>query len=97
MATVHVRFGPVMGSGAPAYQKGGKFESFTSTASTQASTITADAGDFARVSSDGGTVRIAFAASPTAEGDTGHWVMDGQTIDIGPLASGDKIAIIDAS
>lgn len=97
MATVYVRFGPVMGGGAPAYQKGGAFETFTSSGTTQASTMVAKDGDFARVSSVGGVVRIAFAASPTALAGSGEWVLDGQTIDVGPLSAGDKIALIDAS
>lgn len=97
MATVYVRFGPVMGGGAPAYQKGGTFETFTSSGTTQPSTMTARNGDFARVSSVGGVVRVAFAAAPTAIADEGEWVLDGQTIDVGPLAEGDKIAVIDAS
>lgn len=97
MATVDIRFGPVMGGGAPAYQKGGKYQTISSTASSQQSTIIASDGDFARVSSVGGKVRIAFAASPTAIADDGEWVLDGQTIDVGPLSAGDKIAVIDAS
>ena len=97
MATVYIRFGPVMGGDAPAYQKGGTTQTIESSGASQASTIIATDGDFARVSSVGGVVRLAFAAVPTALAGSGMWVLDGQTVDIGPLSAGDKIAIIDAS
>ena len=68
-------------------------EKITSSASSQLSAGTAQAGEFARVASSGRSICAASSATVVSGG--GYLVQDGASIEIGPLASGDKIALID--
>jgi len=98
MAKVYVSFGRVMGGGAPVYSPTPSSSSAvitTSGASQQASIVAGD-GDYATVYATGGAIRIAFGPSPIAVANSGRVVGDGQSIDLGPLKNGDKIAIIDS-
>lgn len=95
MATVHIRFGGVMGSGAPVYAPIPKrAETITSSGSSQASTKAADGGDYCTVTSSGGAVFVAIGQAPVAASGSGDMIPDGSSIDFGPLTDGDKVAII---
>lgn len=98
MAKVYVSFGRVMGGGAPVYAPTPSSSSpaITSSATSQQASIIAGDGDYATVFATGGAVRIAFGPTPTAVANSGRVIGDGQSIDLGPLKNGDKIAIIDS-
>lgn len=98
MSTIHVRFGEAMGAGAPVYAPLPRAsESVTSSATSAATTIEAQGGDFASVSAVDGSVYMTIGSSPTAlaSGANMHVVLSGQTKDFGPLKDGDKVAVID--
>ena len=98
MATAYIRFGRVLGGGASVYTPiPDQTETITTSGTSQATTIVAQEGRFARVSASGGTIRIAVGQNPTALAGSGDWVMDGDTLDIGRLTVGEKIAVIDAA
>jgi hypothetical protein len=98
MATVYIRFGGAMGGGAPVLATiPNATATVTSSGTSQVAPIVATSGDYLRVSATGGVVRLAVGGSPVAENDAGDWVLDGQTVDLGPLSQGDRIAVIDAS
>ena len=99
MAKVHVTFGSAFGLGASSVS--GKVpraaESFTSSASSQATTITALAGEIATIAVSGGPITFLVGAAPTAVATgTGYMIPDGGVMEVGGLALGDKVAIIDA-
>jgi hypothetical protein len=97
MATVHVRFGSVMGEGAPVYAPIPKTAAtITSSASSQATTIAAEDSDYLTVTTSGGAVFIAIGQNPTAASGRGDLLPDGSSKDFGPLKTGDKVAVIDA-
>lgn len=97
MATAHIRMGGVMGAGVPVLSAAPTAtQSISTTASSQVTTITSK-GEFARISAVGGMVRYAVGQSPTALAGSGDWVLDGDSVDFGPLAYNDKIAVIDGA
>lgn len=97
MATAHIRFGNAMGGGAPAYSPiPSGLQTITATATSQASTIRAVNGDYARIVANGGNLCFAVGAAPVAVAASGDIIMSGTSIDLGPLAWGDKVAVIDA-
>lgn len=97
MATVRVNFGNAMGGGVPSYPPSVKAgQSFTSSGSNQATTVSADSGDFAHVTSIGGAVSVNIGANPNASVNPTWIVADGETKLFGPLQDGDKVAIVDA-
>ena len=98
MAIAYIRFGGAMGGGAPVLSpRPDAVQVINTTSSTQAtSAANASRGGYARISATGGVIRYAVGPSPTAVGDQGDWVLDGQTVDIGPLNVGDRIAVIDS-
>lgn len=96
MATAYIRFGGAMGGGAPVLApKPDATATITTSASSQATAV-ASKGDYARISAIGGVVRYAVGPAPVALAGSGDWVLDGQTVDLGPLSIGDRIAVIDA-
>jgi hypothetical protein len=96
MAIAYIRFGGAMGGGAPVLSpKPDAVQAFNTTSSSQATSV-ASRGGYARISATGGAIRYAVGPSPAAVGDQGDWVLDGQTVDIGPLNVGDRIAVIDS-
>lgn len=97
MATAYIRMGGVMGGGAPVYTTAGRYEDITTSGTSAASTMVAQAGDMLTVGASGGSIRIAIGPAPTALSNGGMWVADGQRVDIGPLSRGDKVAVIDAA
>lgn len=98
MATAYIRFGKVMGGGAPVYvPTPSASQNITTSSSSQQSTITAVDGDYATISAVGGVIRIAIGQNPAAIAGAGAWILDGGTIDVGPLKYGDKVAVIDAA
>lgn len=96
MATVNIRFGAVMGAGAPVYALPRSSASITSSGTSQATTIAAAGGDYAAIVSAGGPVWVAIGQAPTAAAGTTFLVPDGGALDVGPLKDGDKVAVIDA-
>jgi hypothetical protein len=98
MADIRIRFGSVMGSGAPVYSPvPAASQKITSSGTSQQSTYSADDGDFVSVFALGGAVAIAIGPNPTAVGTSGDVVGSGGTRDFGPLKQGDYIAIVDVS
>lgn len=98
MADIRIRFGAVMGGGAPVYASRPKAsQKITSSGTSQASTYSADDGDFVTVFALTGAVAIDISANPTAIATSGDVVPSGATRDFGPLKAGDKIAIIDVA
>ena len=98
MADIRIRFGSVMGSGAPVYGPHPKQSAkFTSSASSQATTVAAEAGDFVTIKAIGGPVAFDIGPAPVAIATSGDVVMSGEAMDFGPLQTGDKVAIIDAA
>lgn len=63
------------------------------TATTQNATITPEDGDYLRILALSGN--IAVAINKTATADPRMIISVGTTLDIGPLQSGDTIALID--
>ena len=98
MATVYIRMGEAMGNSAPVINtKPRATSTVSSTGSSQTAPILAEGGDFIRIASVGGPIRYSIGKSPTALASSGDWVLDGQSVDAGPMSQGDQIAIIDAS
>lgn len=98
MASIHVRFGEVMGAGAPVYaSKPRKSETVTSSASSAQTTNTANSGDYATISAIDGSVYVTTGSNPTAlaTGAGMDVVISGTVKDFGPLKDGDKVAVID--
>lgn len=98
MATVHVNFEDPTNIGGTsvfsAYPRAS--EDFTSSGTSQATTITALANEVASITSSGGAIWAKAGQSPTAAAGDNHLVADGETKSIGGLRAGDTIAIIDA-
>jgi hypothetical protein len=98
MADIRIRFGAVMGGGAPVYAPIPKAsQKITSSGSSAQSTYSADDGDYVSVFALDGAVAIAINANPTAVATSGDVVPSGTSRDFGPLKVGDKIAIIDVA
>ena len=97
MATVKVSFGTFHNIGGTAvYTKAPRVaETITSSASSQQTTNTATSGEFVTVSASGGAVHIIAGANPTASATVGYLLQDGATMNLGPLAAGDEVAILD--
>jgi len=96
MATVRVTFrSAVSVGGSSVASKPRVSEEMTSSGTSAASTITALAGEVARIVVSGGPVSVVVGTSPTATAAGGDLVLDGMMIEIGALADGDKIAVID--
>lgn len=99
MADIHISFGEVMGSGAPAYARlPRKSETVTSSASSAASVNTANGGEYVTITAIDGPVFTTIGASPTAlaSGAGMEVVVSGAWRTFGPLKDGDKVAVIDA-
>lgn len=99
MATVYFTMTAAMGGGAPVYSpRSSNAQKLTSSGTSQLVSFTANGGEYLRVSSVGGAVSIKVGSSPTAisGGNASHWITDGATIDLGPLTTGDTVAVIDA-
>lgn len=99
MATLYATFSDVMGGGAPVYAPASRAaQKITTSGSSQALTYVAVGGEYVALAAVGGPVAIAIAPSATAvSGAKGtHFIVDGQTKDIGPLKPGDVVAVIDA-
>ena len=101
MAIVHITFrsafdlgGSVIPNKSPRVS-----ETITSSGTSQPTTITALQGEVLDLTSVGGAVFIAVGQAPVAT-DSGAGVdliADGASRQYGPLAAGDKVAVIDAS
>lgn len=98
MATVKITFrAPTNIGGTSVYSRAPRAsQTITSSASSQATTITAEAGEIATITASGGAVHFIAGSAPTAATTTGDLVADGGRVDIGFMLAGDKIAIIDA-
>ena len=94
MATAYVRLGGVMGGAAPVYQKNPTTQDITPSGTSQATTISASSGQYARIVASGADLRVAIGPAPVAVANAGDIVLDGTAIDIGPLSQADKVAII---
>ena len=98
MADVRIRFGSLMGAGAPVYASHPKQTAkFTSSASSQATTVAAEAGDYVTIKAIGGAVAFDIGPAPVAIATSGDVIGDGERMDFGPRQIGDKVAIIDAA
>lgn len=104
MAQIILQFGR---GGAPS-QAGGvsqvfdanpQTEEITSSGTSAASTMAAKTGDVARITScdDAQLVWVTFAATPVAVAGAGHPINPRATIDIGPIGTGHKMAVINDS
>lgn len=83
----------------PAYAaRGAKVEELATSGTHARSTVTADAGDYARiVNNSSGLVWVTFAATPTAAVGTTYAIPPNTAADFGPLLAGDKASVIDDS
>lgn len=72
-------------------------EDFTSSATSQASTITADVGEIWEVCALDGNIWVTFGASPTAAVGTTYLIPSGITRHFAATTNGEKIAVIDDS
>lgn len=98
MADVRIRFGATMGAGSLVYSAHPKATAkITSSASSQATTAAAEAGDYVTVKSIGGAVAFDIGPAPVAIATSGDVIMSGESMDFGPLQTGDKVAVIDAA
>lgn len=98
MATVHVTFRTAHNLGSAAiYSKSPRAaQTITSSAVSQQTTITAEAGEIATIAVTGGAIFIAIGANPTAASGAGDLIPDGAQLQLGILSAGNKIAIINA-
>ena len=99
MATVHIALGNARTHGAPVMAKAPREAASLATSGTSAqSSVTAQVGEYAVITSFNcnGFVTIANG-SATATAATGYGIASGQMLSVGPLAAGDKIAVIDAT
>lgn len=98
MATVKITFrAPTNVGGTSVYSRAPRAsQTITSSASSQASTITALTGEIATITASGGAVHVIVGSSPTAATTTGDLVPDGATLELGFMLDADKVAIIDA-
>lgn len=98
MADIRIRFGSLMGAGAPVYAAHPKqVAKITSSAASQATTVSAESGDYVTIKAIGGAVAFDIGPNPTAIATSGDVIGDGERMDFGPLQNGDKVAIIDAA
>lgn len=98
MADIRIRFGAVMGPSAPVYASHPKQTAkITSSASSQATTVAAESGDYVTIKAIGGPVAFDIGPAPVAIATSGDVVMAGETMDFGPLQTGDKVAVIDVA
>lgn len=96
MAQVHVAFSSALG-GYPVPAKAPLLsEVITSSATSQSSSAATRGGDVAIVTVSGGNVWVQIGTNPTAASGADWLVLDGQTREFGPIAEGEKIAVIDA-
>lgn len=97
MATVHVAFSEGNQQYVPVAAKTPSgSEVITSSATSQATTITANNGEFVTITASGGNVWAKIGSSPTAASADEWLILDGQTRNFGPCAAGDTCAVIDA-
>lgn len=99
MATVHVAVGRGRTHGANVFAKAPREAAILSTSGTSAlSSVTAQDGEYAMITSYNcnGLVTIA-SGTPTAAAATSWGIVSGGVLHVGPLAAGDKIAVIDAT
>ena len=97
MATLHLVFARAGDSGIEVMPaKPRVAETITTSGTSQQSNISAETGDFAAVTVTGGNVWLRFGASPPAASGGGWLLADGDTIYLGGLTLGDKLAVIDA-
>jgi hypothetical protein len=98
MADIRIRFGGVMGGGAPVYSPIPRQSAkITSSAGSTATTVTAEGNDYVTIKAIGGAVAFAVGQAPVAIATSGDVVMDGESVDLGPLKQGDKVAVIDVA
>lgn len=77
---------------------GVKSQEVITSGTAAASTITADAGDYARIVNNSDTLIWATVGSaPTAAVGTTYAIGARTSIDLGPLAAGSKVSVIDDS
>lgn len=97
MATLNVVFGRAMDGPAQVISGVGvSSQSITTSASSQASTVSAGNNQVCELTVSGGNVWVAFGASPTASAGTSFLLVDGQTRHFGHLPAGTKVAVINA-
>ena len=96
MAVANIRFGGVMGGGAPVYQNNPRAEVINSTATSQQSVNSANANDTATIVAISGAVWVNVGDNPVAAAGARFLVPDGGAVDIGPLRQGERVAVIDA-
>lgn len=99
MADARIRFGNLMGAGAPVYAtRALASQAINTTAASQVSAYTAQGGEYLTVAVNGTTaVAIDIGPSPVAVATSGDVVLGNQTRDFGPLKAGDRVALIDVA
>lgn len=98
MADVRIRFGGVMGGGAPVYSPiPDATAKITSSGTSHATSVSAEQNDYVTIKAIGGAVAFAIGQAPVAVATSGDVVAAGERADFGPLKAGDKVAIIDAA
>lgn len=97
MSDIHVTFVKAMDGIAPVVAAHPRAKQLvTSSGTSQATTITAQANEVCEITASGGPVWVAFGAAPTAAAGSDHLILDGQSRQFGMLIPGEKVAIIDA-
>lgn len=98
MADVRIRMAVGSGAGYPVHASRPDAQAkITSSASSQVMGATASGGDFLTIRSIGGAIAFDIAAAPVAVATSGDIVMNGETVTLGPLREGDRVAVIDVA
>ncbi len=98
MADARIRFGNVMGAGAPVYApRPIAQQAINTTASSQTAAYTAQGGEYVTIGVIGTSVAIDIGPNPTAVATSGDVVLGGLSRDFGPLKAGDRVALIDVA
>jgi hypothetical protein len=96
MGTVHIRFGGVMGGGAPVYlERPNASETITTSTTKASSTAVAAGGDFVTIQSLTTNVLVAIGQAPDADLTPSDMIQIGGKADFGPLSYGDKVSVKD--
>lgn len=97
MATVHVAFARAMDGPAPVIaSRPASSQVITSSASSQATTITAGNHEVCVVTATGGAVWVQIAGTPVAAAGSDWLIPDGTTREFGHVPPGSKVAVINA-
>lgn len=96
MGTVHVRYGTVMGGGAPVYSpRPNASETITSSSTKATGTATAKGGDYVTIQSLNTNILVSIGQAPDADLTPSDMIQIGGRVDFGPLSQGDKVSVKD--